>query len=134
MREKYGEVVIGIDFNFEVVEKHRQTGRNVIVGDAADFDFWERAVSSTREKIRMVILAMPQHKANMNALEELTRGQFPGKIAAAAKYDDEVEELKQAGAHAAYNIYAEAGFGYAEHICQALEDAGEFSAGKTEDG
>jgi hypothetical protein len=59
----------------------------------------------------------------MNALEELTRGQFPGKIAAAAKYDDEVEELKQAGAHAVYNIYAEAGFGYAEHICQALEDA-----------
>ena len=123
MREKYGEVVIGIDFNFEVVEKHRQTGRNVIVGDAADFDFWERAVSSTREKIRMVILAMPQHKANMNALEELTRGQFPGKIAAAAKYDDEVEELKQAGAHAAYNIYAQAGFGFAEHVCRTLGDA-----------
>jgi hypothetical protein len=59
----------------------------------------------------------------MNALEELTRGQFPGKIAAAAKYDDEVEELKQAGAHAAYNIYAQAGFGFAEHVCRTLGDA-----------
>ncbi|MGB5750245.1 MAG: cation:proton antiporter family protein [Desulfobacterales bacterium] len=123
MREKYGEIVIGIDFNSEVVEKHRQTGRNVIVGDATDIDFWERVTSGSREKLRMVILAMPEHNANMNALEELTRMQFPGKIAATAKYDDEVEELKQAGAHAAYNIYAQAGFGFAEHVCQAMENA-----------
>jgi hypothetical protein len=66
---------------------------------------------------------MPQHTANMNALNELRQRQFRGKIAATALFDDEVEELKQAGAHAAYNIYAEAGFGYAEHICQALGDA-----------
>ena len=71
----------------------------------------------------MVILAMPKHAANMNALKELAQRQFDGKIAATALFDDEVEELKQAGAHAVYNIYAEAGFGYAEHICQALEDA-----------
>jgi len=133
MREKYGEIVIGIDFNFEVVEKHRQTGRNVIVGDATDIDFWARVTSGSREKLRMVILAMPEHNANMNALEELTRMQFPGKIAATAKYDDEVEELKQAGAHPAYNIYAQAGFGFAEHVCQALEDTGESIADKTED-
>jgi predicted Kef-type K+ transport protein len=121
MHEKYGEIVIGIDFNFEVVEKHRQTGRNVIVGDATDIDFWERVTSGSREKLRMVILAMPDHKANMNALNELTQMQFKGKIAATAVYDDEVEELKQAGAYAAYNIYAAAGFGFAEHVCQALE-------------
>jgi len=30
----------------------------------------------------------------MKALTELTRMQFPGKIAATAKYDDEVEELR----------------------------------------
>lgn len=122
MREKYGEIVIGIDFNFEEVEEHCQAGRNVIVGDATDMDFWERASAGHSQKLRIVILAMPQHNANMNALEELTRRQFPGKIAAAAKYDDEVEELKQAGAHVAYNIYAQAGFGFAEHVHQALED------------
>ena len=125
MREKYGEIVIGIDFNFEEVEKHCQAGRNVIVGDAADMDFWERAIAGGPQKLRTVILAMPEHNANMNALEELTRRQFAGKIAAAAKYDDEVEELKQAGAHVAYNIYVQAGFGFAEHVYQALEDATE---------
>jgi hypothetical protein len=41
---------------------------------------------------------------------------FPGIIAAMAKYDDEVEELKQAGAHLAFNLYSEAAAGFAEHI------------------
>ena len=125
MRERYGEIVIGIDFNSEVAEKQRQIGRNVIVGDASDMDFWERAIAGSRQKIRVVILAMPEHKANMNALKELTRIQFPGTIAAAAKYDDEVDELRQAGAQAAYNIYAQAGFGFAEHVYRSLEDATE---------
>jgi len=133
LREKFGEIVIGIDFDSEVVEQHRQAGRNVIVGDAADLDFWERAPVGGGNKIRMVILAMPDHKANMNALNELTQRQFEGQIAAMAMYDDEVEELKQAGAHAAYNIYAQAGFGFAEHVCQAIEDSGESIADKTED-
>jgi predicted Kef-type K+ transport protein len=120
MREKYGEIVVGIDFNFEVVDKHRQANRKVIVGDAADIDFWDRATAGDHQKIRMVILAMPDHNANMNAIEELTQRQFKGLIAAMAMFDDEVEELKQAGAHAAYNIYAQAGFGFAEHVCQIL--------------
>ena len=133
MRQKYGEIVIGVDFDTEIVEKHRRAGRNVIAGDVSDIDFWKRAFAGNRGKIRMVILAMPQHTANMNALNELRQRQFSGKIAATAMFDDEVEELKQAGAHAAYNIYAEAGFGYAEHICQALEDADEFGADRIDD-
>jgi hypothetical protein len=125
MRQRYGEIVIGVDFDAEIVEKHCRAGRNVIAGDAADLDFWERGTTGSREKIRLVILAMPKHNANMNALEELTRRQFTGKIAATAMFDDEVDELKQAGAHAVYNIYAEAGFGFAEHVYQALGDATE---------
>jgi predicted Kef-type K+ transport protein len=121
MRSRYGEIVIGIDFNNEVVAKHQEAGRTVIAGDATDHDFWERAFGGGRGRIRMVILAMPDHTANMNAVEELTRRQYQGQIAATALFDDEAEELRQAGAHAAYNIYAEAGYGFAEHICQVLE-------------
>jgi hypothetical protein len=122
MRTRFGEIVIGIDFNNDVVATHKQAGRNVVAGDATDHDFWERAVAGGVGKIRLVILAMPDHTANMNALEELIRRQFPGRIAATALFDDEVEELRQAGAHAAYNIYAEAGFGFAEHVCKVLDD------------
>jgi predicted Kef-type K+ transport protein len=122
MRNRFGEIVLGIDFDTEVVAKHRQAGRNVIAGDATDHDFWTEAVTGGQGKIRMIILVMSDHTANMNALEELARRQFSGKIAASALFDDEVEELKQAGAHAAYNIYAEAGYGFAEHVCQVLGD------------
>jgi predicted Kef-type K+ transport protein len=124
MRFRHGELVIGIDLDPDKVKEHQAAGRNVIFGDATDFDFWARAYAdSGGNKIRMVILAMPKHAANMNALKELAQRQFDGKIAATALFDDEVEELKQAGAHAVYNIYAEAGFGFAEHVCQALEEA-----------
>ena len=124
MRVRHGELVIGIDLDPDKVKEHQAAGRNVIFGDATDFDFWARAFADSRgNKIRIVILAMPKQAANMNALKELAQRQFDGKISATALFDDEVEELKQAGAHAVYNIYAEAGFGYAEHICQALEDA-----------
>ncbi len=123
MRKRFGDIVIGVDFDSEVVAKHRRAGRNVITGDAADADFWERGVVGGGNKIRTVILAMPLHKSNMNALKELTARKFDGKIAVTAQFDDEIEELKQAGAHAAYNIYAEAGYGFAEHVCQAMGDA-----------
>jgi predicted Kef-type K+ transport protein len=122
MREKFGEIVIGIDFNYEVVEKHRQAGRNVITGDATDIDFWERVSAGGRDRIRMVILAMSDHTANLNAIEELNQRQYTGRIAAMARFDDEVEELGQAGAHVAYNIYSQAGFGFAEHVCLAFGD------------
>ena len=127
MRARHGELVIGADLDPDKVKEHQAAGRNVILGDATDLDFWARAFPDSRSKIRMIILAMPKHAANMNALKELAQRQFDGKIAATALFDDEVEELKQAGAHTAYNIYAEAGFGFAEHICQTLE-------GETEDG
>ena len=133
MRDKYGEIVIGIDFNSEVVEKQQQAGRNVTVGDASDIDFWDRAIAGGSGKIRLVILTMPDHKANINAIEELAQRQFKGFIAAMAMFDDEVEELKQAGAHAAYNIYAQAGFGFAEHVNQAMGDEAEDREQRTED-
>jgi len=37
-----------------------------------------------------------------------------------SRYDDEMEELMSAGVHVAFNLYAEAGAGYADHIAQVL--------------
>jgi hypothetical protein len=120
MRDRYGDVVIGVDFDAHAVKEHQAAGRNVIFGDAADVDFWERATSSGKIKIRLVMLAMPEHSANMLAVKEITARKFEGIIAAAAKFDDEVEDLKQAGAQAVYNYYAEAGYGFAEHARELM--------------
>jgi len=121
MRSKHGDLVIGIDFDADVVKMHQAAGRNVILGDATDIDFWARATMSGKSRMRLAMLAMPNHTANMRAVEELKSRGFNGLIAATAQFDDEVEELKQAGVHASFNFYAEAGFGFAEHAGRILE-------------
>jgi hypothetical protein len=120
MRRRHGEVVIGIDFDEKTVQKHLEAGRKVILGDPTDHDFWAKTRQGGR-KIRMVLLTLPEHTASMTAVTQLNEMKFAGSIAATAKFDDEVEELKAAGVHAVYNLYAEAGFGFAEHVCKALD-------------
>ncbi len=67
------------------------------------------------------MLAMPKHQSNMFALAELQKSDFSGMITATARFDDEQKELIQAGATAAYNVFAEAGAGYADHVCQEIK-------------
>ena len=75
-----------------------------------------------KDKLRLVMLAMPDHAANMQAVRELQADNFNGTIAATAQFDDQVEELKEAGVHGAFNFYAEAGHGFAEHVCRSFHD------------
>ncbi len=124
MRRRHGEVVVGVDFDDDIVKKHLESGRRVIRGDPTDHDFWARA-RQAGEKLQMVLLTLPEHTANMIAVDQLNDMKFAGSIAATAKFDDEVEELKAAGAQAVFNLYAEAGFGLAEHVCQTIDDRSE---------
>jgi predicted Kef-type K+ transport protein len=121
MHRRLGKVVIGLDSDKDVVKSHQATGRNVILGDATDIDFWTRARIGGETRLRIVMLAMPDHAANMQAVSELRTAKFDGTIAATAQFDDQVEELKEAGVHGAFNFYAEAGVGFAEHVCQTLD-------------
>jgi len=120
MRRRHGEVVIGVDFDEETVKKHLEAGRKVLLGDPTDHDFWANSRQSGK-KIQMVLLTLPEHTANMTAVVQLTEMKFTGSIAATVKYDDDVQELKEAGVHAVFNLYAEAGYGFAEHVCEAIE-------------
>jgi glutathione-regulated potassium-efflux system ancillary protein KefC len=120
LREQFGTTVLGLDADAGLVEEQRQLGRNVILGDATDPDFWERARTQP-EKVRLVLLAMPSHKENLYAAHQLLESGFRGQIAATARYPDEITALEAAGVHAAFNIYAEAGAGFADHVCTTLQ-------------
>jgi len=121
LREKYGETVIGVDFDNQKVNEHSKAGRRVVYGDPTDPDFWARVVRPTKAA-RLVLLTMPKHQANLAAARHLIEGGFPGRITTIAEFDDQVEELRQAGAHAAFNVYNEAGLGFAEHAWEILEE------------
>ena len=120
MRRRHGEVVIGVDFDEETVKTHLEAGRRVILGDPTDHDFWAKARQGGK-MIQMVLLTLPEHTANMTAAAQLAEMKFTGSIAATAKFDDEVEELKEAGVQAVFNLYTEAGYGFAEHVSEAID-------------
>ncbi|EGW52894.1 putative Kef-type K+ transport system, membrane component [endosymbiont of Tevnia jerichonana (vent Tica)] len=114
MRALHGETVVGIDFDAELTKRHQSVGRNVLHGDPSDADFWDKIEQD--HSIELVMLALPNLAANLDALEQLREISFPGRIAATARYPDDEEELRQSGATAVFNIYTEAGAGFADHV------------------
>jgi len=69
------------------------------------------------------MLTMPNQQENLSAAQQLREMGFSCKMAAIAKYPDEIELLRKAGVDAAFNLYAEAGNGFADHVCEELIDA-----------
>jgi glutathione-regulated potassium-efflux system ancillary protein KefC len=114
MHELHGDTVVGVDFDAERVRKHQEAGRNVIRGTPSDADFWGKVHEDHR--IDLVMLALPTLTANLDALEQLREIDFKGHVAATARYPDEEEFLRKAGVTAVFNIYAEAGAGFAGHV------------------
>jgi hypothetical protein len=120
MRERYGDVVLGLDYDAVTVRAQQAAGRNVIQGDATDPGFWERA-KGRGKAVRLIMLAMPQHSANMYAAKVLAAENYPGLVAATAQFPDEIEALKKEGVHAAFNFFEGAGAGFAGHVAERLE-------------
>jgi len=114
MHELHGETVVGIDFDSYIVERHQSKGRKVLHGDPSDADFWEKVEQN--HSIETVMLALPNLEASLDALEQLQIISFPGYIAATARYRDEVPLLKQSGATFVFDIYTEAGVGFADNV------------------
>lgn len=112
---------LGIDNNEERVALLNESGFNVAEGDAADSDFWDKLLLCN-DQVQLIVLAMPSHAGNLYAIEQLRGQAFNGRIAAAVKYDDEIEPLKEAGADAVLHIYEEAGTGLVEHVFEMMPD------------
>lgn len=119
IRNRYGKVSLGVEVREEAAHTHRNHGRNVISGDATDPDFWERILDTAN--VKLVLLAMPHHQGNQTALEQLKSRNYQGQIAAIAEYQDQLDILRDSGVDAAFNIYSEAGSGFARHVCDQLQ-------------
>ena len=62
------------------------------------------------------MLALPRFSTNLEILQFLRHSGFAGRIAVTAKFADEEEALLEAGASTVFNIYTQAGIGFAEHV------------------
>jgi len=113
MRESMGETVVGLDRDLATVSRHNEAGNHVLLGDVTDPDLWERMQPG---RTRLVLLAMSCHEANLLAVRRLAEQGYRGRVAATAQFDDQLAELRDAGANAAFNFYEGAGAGFAEHV------------------
>ncbi|TFH85949.1 potassium transporter Kef [Billgrantia azerbaijanica] len=119
LHKEYGLRVLGIDSNPQSVATLRQRGFNVREGDAVDSDFWDKLLMSPN--VHMVVLAMPHHAGNLFALKQLRSRRFQGRISAVVEFPEEIEPIRELGAHAVFHVYDEAGRALAD---SAAEEAG----------
>jgi predicted Kef-type K+ transport protein len=119
--KQYGQKVLGLDYNEDIVKLQQKKGRNVTHDDATDSEFWEYVNTKPKDQIKLIMLCMDDHSSNIFAVERLKAINYTGVISAIARFDDEVKELKDKGVHSAYNLYTEAGIGFADEICEKLD-------------
>ena len=122
LTDHYGLRVVGVDYDGPRIERLAEKGLRVIEGDATDLYFWNQLERS--DSVRIAILAMPRHGANVTALECLRESGFSGKVAAVARYDDEVQWAKDHGVGIAFNVYAGAGLELADQVAGGGQQKG----------
>lgn len=122
MNEKYGKNVLGIDQNREKIIRLSRDGKNVIQGDAMDLNFWQRINLSSDPP--MIILATSSHVTHMKVIEQLKKLHCDLSVAAISRFEDEMRELQEAGVQTVFNLYEEAGAGFAEHAFSSLYPPG----------
>ena len=111
------ERVVGLDSDPDKVQQHLQQRRRVLYADAEDPGFWMRV---RLDGVRAILLAMPDPQANEIAAQQLRRRNYRGLISAASRHRDEREPALAAGVDLDFNVYGEAGAGFAEHVLEAL--------------
>ena len=118
LRDVYGLSVVGVEHDQARVTELLSQGFRVLRADATDVEFWGRVERAGQ--VQVVVLAMPFHKSNLIALARLQTAGFTGKVAALARYDDDVTELRRHGADAVFHLYGSAGTALAEHAADVL--------------
>ena len=114
MRKHFGETVIGVDIDPVTAANQQSTGRRVLLGDPSDADFWDRVQAG--HALDLVMLAVPKMATSLAVVEQLRETSFNGRIAATARFADEMKILELAGVDTVFNTYAEAGAGFASHV------------------
>jgi hypothetical protein len=114
--ERYGWHVLGVDDNDRKLARHHREHRRVIAADASDPDFWHHIDLS---RVELVMLALTNHQENLLVGRLLREMGYSGRIAAVVRFDEEAEELESKGI-SAFNLYAQAGAGFAAHAEQGL--------------
>jgi len=103
--------VWGMDADRVKVKQLASEGLNVICGDGEDVDLWDNLEI---RNVHLILLALPSIQDAINITRQLRNAGYTGKVAAIARYEDEVNYLLEQGVDKVFNFFTEAGLGFAE--------------------
>jgi predicted Kef-type K+ transport protein len=103
--------VWGMDADRVKVKQLASEGLNVICGDGEDVDLWDNL---ELKNVHLILLALPSIQDAINITRQLRNAGYTGKVAAIARYEDEVNYLLEQGVDKVFNFFTEAGLGFAE--------------------
>ena len=93
---EFGKKLLIIDLNKNARPRALECGYSVLIGDAALYDIMEHAeIASTK----LFILTIPHHSSTIKAITHIRKLAPEGRIVARARHQNEVETIRQAGAH-----------------------------------
>ena len=110
--------VCGIEVDTRRVAAQCKSGRNVIMADAEDPDFWGHIDLSP---IHLILFALPNYLDVIEISKLLRFAGYQGKTAGIARYVDEEKELLAAGIDVVFNYYEKVGTGFAEQTIQFFD-------------
>ena len=111
MQARHGRQVLGVDDNDAKLVHHINAGRRVVAADASDPAFW---LEVNLDEIEHVMLALTNHEENKVVGRLLRKMGYAGRITAIVRFVEEEEELRRYDI-ASFNLFAEAGSGFAAH-------------------
>jgi predicted Kef-type K+ transport protein len=115
-KAKGDNAIIGVEENLEKVRQHRVDGFNCVHGDATDNDFW---MNAEVERRRLIIVNLSNHSENLTVVRLAKQFNFSHTLAVVSRYPDEQAELEAMGC-ISFNLYGEAGHGFAEHVLSRM--------------
>jgi predicted Kef-type K+ transport protein len=111
------ENIVGIDSDPGKIESNVREGRRVAYADAEDPSFWHLL---NIDRLRAIMLAVPDLQAKVSAARALRRRGYRGLLSATHLFPEERDPIIEAGCDVTYNYYTEAGVGFARHTYETL--------------
>ncbi len=116
----FGDKIIGIDYDIDVVKKLCDANKNVVWGDSTDSVFWQNV---EMKGVDYVLITMDNHASNLNTATAIKHCELDSfSIGAPGHFLDEIVELKEAGVSFVYNYYSRAGAEYASSFLTFVEN------------
>lgn len=119
LRESLGENVWAMDADEERARSLEQQGFQIIFGDGEDAELWE---TMDLTNLELVLIALPQMADIRNIQNQLKSAKYQGKVAAFARYDDQIKELEECGVDHIFNFYREVGVGFAKESLSIMQN------------